>query len=100
MNNLIKTPRTEGAEIWKEFDKLPLYAQFWVECAIDIIVENHFVKNREQELKKLFGKDCVKELPMGSGGVGQLKILKSEARLQIGHGHGKHNYAKTLVIEI
>lgn len=33
------------------------------------------------------------EFPMGSGGVKQVKELISETRIQIGYGHGKHNYA-------
>lgn len=41
----------------------------------------------------------IEEKPMGSGGVGQVKAMKSgEVRIQIGCGHGRHNYAKCVIL--
>ena len=41
----------------------------------------------------------VEELPMGSGGVGQHKVMSNGTlRVQIGYGHGKHNYAMCVVV--
>ncbi len=40
----------------------------------------------------------VNEYPMGSGGVGQVKVMSDHIRIQIGYGHGKHNYAYAVVI--
>ena len=60
-----------------------------------IISKHRSVSDRENELiKKGFR---IKECSMGSGGVGQIKTLKNEVRMQIGYGHGKHNYAKCVV---
>lgn len=41
----------------------------------------------------------IEEKPMGSGGVGQVKTMKSgETRIQIGCGHGRNNYAKCVIL--
>lgn len=40
----------------------------------------------------------VKEFPMGSGGVLQVKEMASTIRIQIGYGIGKHNYAQAVEI--
>lgn len=37
--------------------------------------------------------------PMGSGGVGQVKLMQDgTARIQMGYGIGRHNYAKVCII--
>ena len=40
----------------------------------------------------------IKECSMGSGGVGQVKIMSDEIRVQIGFGHGKYNYAMCVIL--
>lgn len=40
----------------------------------------------------------VSERRCGSGGVGQIIILKNEVRIQIGYGHGKNNYASCVIL--
>ena len=41
----------------------------------------------------------VHELPMGPGGVLQQKKMKDgSVRVQIGYGHGKYNYAMTVIL--
>ena len=60
-----------------------------------IIAKYRLVSDRENELiKKGY---TTKECPMGPGGTGQIKTLKSEIRMQIGYGHGKNNYAKCVI---
>lgn len=54
------------------------------------------IVDRESELIELGY--YVGEYAMGSGGKGSIKILKDEVRIQIGCGHGKHNYAKSVSI--
>ena len=42
----------------------------------------------------------VEELPMGSGGVGQFKVMADGTlRVQIGYGKGKYNYAMCVVVQ-
>ena len=53
------------------------------------------VSDRVNELRKKGY--VVVERSMGSGGVGQIKVLKNEIRIQIGYGHGKHNYAMCVI---
>jgi len=102
--NLINTPRYENGTItteWETFDSLPQIAQYAINIAIAAIYNNHFVNDRVIEIEEKTDRQfLIEELPMGSGGVGQLKILKSQIRFQIGYGHSKHNYAKTLIIEL
>ena len=61
-----------------------------------IIAKYRFVADRESELtdKGYY----VTERAMGSGGTGQIKILASEIRVQIGYGHGRNNYAKCVIL--
>lgn len=40
----------------------------------------------------------VKRVPMGSGGVGQIKQLKNEFRFQITYGTGRYNYAYAVIV--
>ena len=40
----------------------------------------------------------VQELPMGRGGIGQVKEMKDHYRIQIGHGKGRYNYAYAAII--
>ena len=62
-----------------------------------IIAKYYFVKDRERELHKLGFK--IEKLPMGSGGVGQVKHLQKESRLQIGYGVTRHNYASCVIFK-
>ena len=63
----------------------------------EIISTNKLVSDRENKLiEKGF---VIKECPMGSGGTGQIKTFKNEVRMQIGYGHGKHNYAKCVIFD-
>lgn len=42
----------------------------------------------------------VEELPMGSGGVLQRRNMRDgTARIQIGYGHGRNNYAMVVIME-
>lgn len=56
-----------------------------------VVSSERLVANRIAKLIKL-GYE-VNEYAMGSGGVMQIKQLENETRVQIGYGHGKHNYA-------
>ena len=60
-----------------------------------VISKFYFVKDREKELQKLGFK--IEIVPMGSGGVGQVKYLQKETRLQIGYGVTRHNYASCVI---
>ena len=62
-----------------------------------IISKHRLVSDRVNELNEKGY--IVNECAMGSGGVGQIKTLKDEVRIQIGYGHGKHNYAKCVIIK-
>lgn len=68
------------------------------------IREFHFIKQREKHISHLAPEYNVKnfyfaDLPMGSGGVGQVKEMKNgEVRIQIGYGRGVYNYARCMVI--
>jgi hypothetical protein len=61
-----------------------------------IISEERLIKNRVKRIEGL-GVAC-EERPMGSGGVGQTKETKDEIRIQVGYGHGRHNYAMCAII--
>lgn len=56
-----------------------------------VVYSERLVSNRIAKLIKL-GYE-INEYAMGSGGVMQVKELDNETRIQIGYGHGKHNYA-------
>ena len=63
-----------------------------------VIAKHRRVADRENELlKKGY---TIAEKPMGSGGTGKIKILKSEIRMQIGYAHGKGNYAKCVIFSL
>jgi len=63
-----------------------------------IIKKHRLVSDRIKALKKT-GIKC-KEVAMGSGGVGQVKYLPTlnETRIQVGYGHGRHNYAQAAIL--
>lgn len=71
-----------------------------------VIGHYHYIKDREDELMKtipsILGDGfSIETLPMGSGGVGQIKEMKDgTTRIQFGYGVSKHNYAKCLVVSI
>ena len=62
-----------------------------------IISKHRLISDRVNELNKKGY--VINECPMGSGGVGQIKTLTNEVRIQIGFGHGKYNYAKCVTIK-
>ena len=71
------------------------FSQKKVDEVKQIIAKHRLVADRESELlNKGF---IVMEKPMGSGGKGQIKTLKTEIRMQIGYGHGTNNYAKCVI---
>lgn len=61
-------------------------------------IENHSkIDNRVLELENMGF--TIEEKAMGSGGVGQVRTMKSgEVRIQIGCGHSRHNYAKCVIL--
>jgi cysteine sulfinate desulfinase/cysteine desulfurase-like protein len=66
---------------------------------IKSVIERHYhIRERIRALSNI-GYD-VEHVPMGSGGVGQIKNVKNAIRMQISCGHGKHNYANAVVIPL
>lgn len=63
----------------------------------NVVRENRLVSDRVEKLREM--EYTVKECAMGSGGVLQVKELKSETRIQVGYGKGKHNYAYAVIIK-
>lgn len=61
-----------------------------------VVKTNRLVSERVKQLRQLGFR--VEEKPMGSGGVLQIKKMKSETRVQIGYGHGRNNYAMTVIL--
>ena len=110
MGNLLTEGRlnSDGKtnEVWSIYDSLTTSQRFFLDAALEAIKDNRQIKDRISDisftsLSQSF-KDSLnyefREIAMGSGGVGQLKIVKNEIRLQIGYGHSINNFAKTLVI--
>ena len=62
-----------------------------------VIKDNRLIKDRETVLFHMGY--TISEKAMGSGGVGQVKTLKTEIRIQIGSGHGRQNYAKCVILK-
>ena len=56
-----------------------------------VVNENKRVSDRIKKLRELGY--SVSEVPMGPGGVLQVKELNAETRVQISYGHAKYNYA-------
>lgn len=56
-----------------------------------VVNENKRVSDRIEKLQKLGY--SVAEIPMGSGGVLQVKERRKETCVQISYGRGIHNYA-------
>lgn len=61
-----------------------------------IINENRSLKDRYLNLEA--AGYSIEERHMGSGGVGQVKTLKTETRVQIESGHGRYNYANCVIL--
>jgi hypothetical protein len=105
MTNLINTSRYDGngniSNVWKLYDSLPTKIQNAIDIAKTAIIENRLIALRKEqiEISEIDGVGF-QEIAMGSGGVGQLKIVKNQVRFQIGYGHSKHNFATCLVIEL
>lgn len=64
----------------------------------NIIDKHYFIADRIKELET-HDIEC-EEIAMGSGGVGQVqyKSTLKQIRMQIGYGHGKHNYAQVAIL--
>ena len=63
----------------------------------NVVRENRLVSDRVIKLREMGY--TVKECPMGSGGVLQVKEMKGETRIQIGYGKGNYNYAYAVIIK-
>ena len=62
-----------------------------------IVKGNRLVSERVSQLRALGFQ--VEELPMGPGGVlQQRKMANGKTRVQIGYGHGRHNYAMAVTL--
>lgn len=62
------------------------------------IVDAHrSIEGRETALREAGYKTTT--APMGSGGVRQVKEIKTKYRIQIGYGVGRHNYAPVVEIK-
>lgn len=78
-------------------DSLSTSKQHKIDSIKKAIRENRLVCNRCADLSSE-GIET-KKAPMGSGGVGQIKIMATgEIRIQIGYATGKHNYAQVAVL--
>lgn len=68
---------------------------------VDVIKEalkEKFINDRMMVIESQSLGIEIKEIAMGSGGVGQVKITKKgEIRIQIGCGYSRHNYAQTAI---
>ena len=64
---------------------------------LNTINTHRLIKDRVSELEERGY--LVKERRMGSGGVGQIIVVKNEIRMQIGYGHGIYNYAMCVILE-
>lgn len=62
----------------------------------EIVQNNTLISERIIKLRALGF--YVKERAMGSGGVLQVQKSISETRVQIGYGHGRYNYAFTVIL--
>ena len=103
--NLINTNRVDAQgntnEIWKLYDALPARVQNAIVIAIKAINENRLIAQRKEQIlnSKLKG-FRLEEIAMGSGGVGQLKVVQNQVRFQISYGHSIHNFATCIVINL
>lgn len=69
-----------------------------------VIEEYHFIAKRKIEALLLAEQERlsikIETHPMGSGGVGTVKIMKDRTvRIQIGYGTGRYNYAPCIVVK-
>ena len=62
-----------------------------------VVRENRLVSDRVIKLREMGY--TVEERAIGSGGVMQVKELKSETRIQVGYGKGKYNYAYAVILK-
>lgn len=68
-----------------------------LELIKSVIKDNRSVANRVETLsRKGF---VIAERPMGRGGVGKVKRLQDEVRVQISAGYGRYNYAKCVIFD-
>lgn len=87
---------TEKQQIKTNFRSSPTY----------LFIKNCIKKYKsvDERVKAVEAGGCtVKEnVPMGSGGVGQVKVMPklNEIRIQISHGVSRHNYAYAVIIDL
>jgi hypothetical protein len=62
---------------------------------MNVVSKHSRVAKRVSELTEL-GYICA-ERRCGTGGKGHIIELKNETRIQIGYGHGRHNYAMVVI---
>lgn len=66
------------------------------EKVLQIVKANPRIKNRIAALNSAgFATDI---RPMGSGGVGNVKTVNGETRLQVSYGWGRYNYAYVVIL--
>ena len=74
---------------------LPENVKAQIEEICAIIEAERSVEIRVEKVKQNY---TVVTLPMGSGGVGQVKESEYSYKVQLESGHGRYNYARTAVI--
>lgn len=75
----------------KEFKKTETYRSIMGNAA-----KHRLIKDRREHLKSCGFEVATK--PMGSGGIGQVKIMSDHYRVQVGYGVSKHNYALCVIV--
>lgn len=81
-----------NAEIEKRVKESKQY-----KAILNIISSNRTKSERETALHKA-GFDYA-TFPMGSGGVGQVRVMSDHVRVQASYGTGKHNYALAVILK-
>jgi putative component of toxin-antitoxin plasmid stabilization module len=66
------------------------------EEALEIVRANARIKNRIAALNAAGFTTDIR--PMGSGGIGNVKTVNGETRLQVSYGWGKWNYAHVVIL--
>lgn len=94
MNFISKTKVRNGLET------AAIHKQFVSEISIikEVIRSNRLVSDRVEKLTALGFN--VQQRAMGSGGVLHVKKAGKEARIQIGYGHSRHNYAMCVILDL
>ena len=71
-----------------------------IDFATDRIKENKSPEGRRNGVLSDGQMWTFEERPMGSGGVGQVKVAAGEIRIQLAYGHGRSNYAECAIIKL